>query len=417
MPILEADRGDADRRDRREGREAQGRDHPGARRDQRARDHAPIPAVFRALAAVVRQLDVRRAQVLIEGVIAEVTDEFAREIGVQWQSTAVDADADGTLGQGVIGGTNFPGAGGTGGILGARDQSAASLGTGLNLGYIGGTITLPGSDTPILDIGALVRGAARRRPHQHPVEAERRSTLDHHEAQLKVGQEVPFLTGPVLQHTGERRRATADQSVPDDRAQGRGPQRSRSRRTSTKATACAWTSSRKCPRSRRTSPGASDLITNKREITTAVLVADGAMLVLGGLISEEVRENVSKVPALGDIPVLGNLFRYRNTTRRPAQPRWCSCKPTILRDARARGGGVEREVQLHPRRAAARRAGPIPAAGPRRNARAAAARSRRRRTLCGARRRRSPSQREREAQALPRTARAERLATARASRR
>src|SRR5205823_1783978 len=61
--------------------------------------------------------------------------------------------------------------------------------------------------------------------------------------------------------------------------------------------------------------GAVDLVTNKRQITTSVLVGDGNMLVLGGLISDEVKENVSKVPALGDIPVIGNLFRYRSSSK------------------------------------------------------------------------------------------------------
>ncbi|HET7843956.1 MAG TPA: secretin N-terminal domain-containing protein, partial [Xanthomonadales bacterium] len=84
------------------------------------------PSVFRTLASVVRQLDVRRAQVLIEGVIAEVTEDFAREVGVQW-FTAPQTDLD-TVGQGVIGGTNFPGST-TPGIIGTAVNPLAGLGT------------------------------------------------------------------------------------------------------------------------------------------------------------------------------------------------------------------------------------------------------------------------------------------------
>jgi general secretion pathway protein D len=81
-----------------------------------------------------------------------------------------------------------------------------------------------------------------------------------------------------------------------------------------------------------TPAGASDLITNKRTLANSVLVPDRNMLVLGGLISNETRETVSKVPGLGDIPVLGNLFRYRssNTLKRNLM---IFLKPTILRDA------------------------------------------------------------------------------------
>jgi len=72
-------------------------------------------------------------------------------------------------------------------------------------------------------------------------------------------------------------------------------------------------------------------VTNNREIDTSVMVSDGAMLVLGGLISDEVRETVRKVPALGDIPVLGNLFRYRREDR-TKRNLMVFLKPSILRD-------------------------------------------------------------------------------------
>jgi general secretion pathway protein D len=81
-----------------------------------------------------------------------------------------------------------------------------------------------------------------------------------------------------------------------------------------------------------TTTGAVDLVTNRRLITTSVLVKDGTMLVLGGLTSDEVKESVSKVPALGDIPVLGNLFRYRSASK-TRRNLIVFLKPTILHDA------------------------------------------------------------------------------------
>jgi general secretion pathway protein D len=301
------------------------------------------PAVFRGLASVIRQLDIPRAQVLIEGVIAELSDEYAREIGVQWQSTNLQENADGSLGEGYIGGTNFPGQGGAGGIIGAA-VNPASVGSGLNIGYVGGTITLPGSDEPILQIGALVRalgGDGRNNILSSPSVV----TLDNQETELSVGQEVPFIQGEfttnVANPTGgnaaagllgnpfrtiERKEVGLKLSVTPRINEGDSVRMDIKLESSSLAP---------------TPAGASDLITNKRTLSNSVLVPDGDLLVLGGLISNETRENVSKVPGLGDIPVVGNLFRYRssNTLKRNLM---IFLKPTILRD-RATGMAVSGE--------------------------------------------------------------------------
>jgi general secretion pathway protein D len=301
------------------------------------------PAVFRGLSAIVRQLDIPRAQVLIEGVIAELSDEYAREIGVQWQSTSLDNNPDGSIGSGVIGGTNFPGQSGAGGIIGAA-LNPGSVGSGLNLGYVGGTITLPGQDEPILQIGALVRalgGDGRNNILSSPSVV----TLDNQETELSVGQEVPFIQGEFTTNVAN--------PTGDDSASGLlgNPFRTIERKeVGLKLTVTPrinegdsvrmdinLESSSLAP----TPAGASDLITNKRTLTNSVLVPDQNMLVLGGLISNETRENVSKVPGLGDIPVLGNLFRYRssNVLKRNLM---IFLKPTILRD-RATENAVSNE--------------------------------------------------------------------------
>lgn len=283
------------------------------------------PAVFRAIASIVRQLDVRRAQILIEGVIVEVGDEFATEIGVQWQSTNLEADADGNItNSGFLGGTNFPGLVQPG-IVGLAANPGA-VGGGLNIGYVGGTITLPGSDTPILQIGALVT-ALKQDGGTNILSQPSIVTLDHQEAQIKVGQQVPFVTGQYTNtgsasqpenpfQTINREDVGLTLKVTPHVNEGDSVRLDISQQISSLAPNPA---------------GAVDLVTNNREIDTSVMVSDGAMLVLGGLISDEVRETIRKVPALGDIPVLGNLFRYRREdhTKRNLM---VFLKPSILRD-------------------------------------------------------------------------------------
>lgn len=285
-------------------------------------------AVHQSLAAVVRQLDIRRAQVLIEAIIVEISDEIADEIGVQWQSTEVKNRFDGSLGRGLIGGTNFPGQGGTGGIIGTA-LNPLSVGAGLNIGYVRGTIKLPGSEDEILQLGALAR-ALRGDTRANILSTPSVLTLDHHEAVFKVGQEVPFLTGQFTNtgsggstqpqnpfQTIDRRDVGLTLTVTPHVNEGDAVRLDIKQEVSSLAPQPL---------------GAVDLVTNMRELTTSVLVQDGELLVLGGLITEEVSESVNKVPALGDIPVLGNLFRYRST-RTERSNLMVFLRPVILRDA------------------------------------------------------------------------------------
>ena len=284
-------------------------------------------SVHQSLASVVRQLDIRRAQVLIEAIIVEISDEIADEIGIQWQSTDVKNTPDGRLGRGVIGGTNFPGSGGAGGIFGAAGNPL-SVGSGLNIGYVRGTIRLPGSEREILQLGALAR-ALRGDGRSNVLSTPSVLTLDHHEAMLKVGQEVPFLTGQFTNtgsggstqpenpfQTIDRRDVGLTLTVTPHINEGDAVRLDIKQEVSSLAAQPL---------------GAVDLVTNISELTTSVLVQDGAILVLGGLITEDVSENISKVPGLGDIPVLGNLFRYRST-RTERRNLMLFLRPVILRD-------------------------------------------------------------------------------------
>ena len=288
------------------------------------------PAVFRELSSVVRSLDVRRAQVLIEAIVVEVSDDLADELGIQWQSTNYDGGANES---GVVGGTNFPGSAGSGGIVGAIANPLTALGgsSGLNLGYVGGTFTLPGSDTPLLQVGALVRalrGDGRANVLSNPSVV----TLDHQEAEIKVVQNVPFITGQYTNtsttggnnggisnpfQTVEREDVGVILTVTPHVNEGSAVRLDLHQEVSALAPNVT---------------GAVDLITNKRELSTSVLVPDGGLLVLGGLRSEETRENVQGVPGISRVPLLGNLFKSRKSSKAKLNL-MVFMRPRILRDA------------------------------------------------------------------------------------
>lgn len=288
------------------------------------------PAVFRELEAVIRQLDVRRAQVQVEAIIADVSDELASELGVQWQSADVGENA-----RGVIGGTNFGGSTGMGGIVdGVRNPLSVIGGNGLNVGYLRGSISLPigpnGANQTVFQLGALVK-ALRGDGRANVLSSPSIVTLDHQEAEIKVVQEVPFLTG---QYTNTSTNGGANQPT--------NPFQTIDRRdvgvilTVTphvnEGDAVRLELKQEISALAPQASGAVDLITNKRELSTTVLVPDGGLLVLGGLTSEEATENVQGVPGLSRIPLLGNLFKSR-AAKRNKRTLMVFLRPTILRDA------------------------------------------------------------------------------------
>jgi general secretion pathway protein D len=289
------------------------------------------PAVFRSLQAVIRQLDIRRAQVLIEAVIAEVSDETANELGIQWQVPLGDKSH-------VIGGTNFTGNTPGNNIfnvtsgLNAAGGPAISVGNGLNLGYLD-TITLNGKQ--LLSLGGLV-SALRSNGKNNILSTPSVMTLDNQEAMIKVAQEVPFVTGSYTTNTGGSGGASGSTS-----GIGNPFQTIQRKDVGLTLTVTPHINSGDTVRldihqevSNLLPPvqGAVDLVTNKREIKTTVMVKDDSLLVLGGLISDNVKDSVQKVPALGDIPLIGNLFRYRSNDHQK-QDLMVFLHPRILRDA------------------------------------------------------------------------------------
>ena len=289
------------------------------------------PAVFRSLAAVIRQLDIRRAQVLIEAVIAEVSDETANELGVQWQ---LPFHGNGrSVNNTVIGGTNFTGGTPGNNILNAA-QNPLGVGNGFSLGFINGTISVAGHQ--IFELGALVT-ALRSNGKNNILSTPSVMTLDNQEAMIKVAQEVPFLTGSYTTNTGGSNTGTGGSTS----GIGNPFQTIQRKDVGLTLTVTPHINSGDAVRldihqevSNLLPPvqGAVDLVTSKREVKTTVMVKNDSLLVLGGLISDNVKDNVQKVPALGDIPLIGNLFRYRSNDHQK-QDLMVFLHPKILRDA------------------------------------------------------------------------------------
>jgi len=289
------------------------------------------PAVFRSLQSVIRQLDIRRAQVLIEAVIAEVSDETANELGVQWQFPIGDKAH-------AIGGTNFTGNSPGNNILTAtaglnQSNPAITVGNGLNIGYFD-TISIGGKR--LLSLGALV-SALRSDGKNNILSTPSVMTLDNQEAMIKVAQEVPFLTGSYTTNTG----GTTNASGSNTSGIGNPFQTIQRKDVGLTLKVTPHINSGDAVKleihqevSNLLPPvqGAVDLVTSKREVQTTVLVKNDSLLVLGGLISDNVKDSVQKVPALGDIPLVGNLFRYRSNDH-AKQDLMVFLHPRILRDA------------------------------------------------------------------------------------
>jgi general secretion pathway protein D len=281
-------------------------------------------AIYNNLRAVVEKLDIRRAQVYVEALIAEVTAATAAEFGIQWQS--LSGAGTGNTGTRVFGGTNLGGSGQN--ILGIS-QSPTTAGRGLNIGIINGRVSIPGVGE-ILNLGVLVR-ALESENNANILSTPTLLTLDNEEARIIVGQNVPFITGqyalsgaattPTPFQTIERRDVGLTLRIRPHISEG--------------GTVRMQIFQEVSSIEDRTNPAG--VITNKRAVEATVLVDDGQIIVIGGLIQDDVRNGTDKVPVLGDIPFVGGLFRYRTRSRSKTNL-MIFLKPTLLRDARSADG-------------------------------------------------------------------------------
>jgi len=275
--------------------------------------------VFRSLQAVIRQLDVRRAQVLVEGVIAEISINKAAQLGIQW---GVDASPGG---HGPVGFTNF--ASGSGSSLG--EIASAVVSGSITTVPEGLTLGIGRFNSKDINFGALLR-ALQGDGATNVLSTPTLLTLDNQEAEIVVGQNVPFITGSYtsVSSTGsstptnpfqtiDRKDVGIDLKVKPQINEGNTIKLDVEQKVDSLAAS---------------SLGAADLITNTRSIKTTVLVDDGEVVVLGGLITDDLKESMQKVPGLGDLPLLGGLFRYKSTTKDKTDL-MVFLHPVIMRDA------------------------------------------------------------------------------------
>lgn len=268
------------------------------------------PAIFREIRSIIDQLDIRRAQVLVEAIIAEVAADTGQDLGIQWQFF-------GSGESGFFGGTNFQTGGrnilnlSAGLVPGDGEDTGPPIlpGGGLNLGFVDGRTNLLGIE--LLEIGALAQALATD-GNTNVLSTPSIVTMDNHPASINVGQEVPFLSGSFLSEgistaegqvnpfqTIQREEVGLKLSVTPHINEGDTIMLGIDQEVSSLAPIA----------------GAVDLVTNKRTVSTRVMVPDGAMLVLGGLISDDQSELVERVPGLSRIPLLGELFTFRSSTQ------------------------------------------------------------------------------------------------------
>jgi general secretion pathway protein D len=275
--------------------------------------------VLRDMLAIIDSLDIPQPQVRVQAIIVEMSDRRAAELGLTWLVGSEGGDQ-------VVGLTNFSAT--TGGILslsqvgndGAPDAGLIRDGVTAVIG------NLSDSGTSWAAVVSALQGDAQTNVLQMP----ELTVLNNAEASITVGQQVPFLTGQFTDTGGggggsvnpfstiEREDVGTTLEIIPRINEGSGMRLEITQVIS----------------SISSSEVASDVITNNREIITQVFVEDGDILILGGLMDDQLRENEQKVPGLGNIPGLRWLFRAQNTERAKTSL-MVFIHPTILRDGEA----------------------------------------------------------------------------------
>ena len=292
------------------------------------------PKIMRSLMAVIDKLDIRRAQVKVDAIIVEVDINKSSNLGVQW---LLLGQGNTTTPAGIV---NLPG-GGTSIV----DLAALALSGGL-ISRTGGTSSASGITSKTVGTGASVAvgrydkngtsfaaliQALRSDGSSNIISRPSLITMNNEEAQVKVTQEIPLITGSYSNsavavggntspfQTIQREEVGTILKVTPHINEGNSVQLKIEQEDS--------------------SPGAkltdsADISTNKRSIKTTVLIEDGGIIVLGGLISDTVSQSEDRVPVLGAIPLLGNLFKSRSGSHQKKNL-MVFIRPTILRDAEA----------------------------------------------------------------------------------
>ena len=278
---------------------------------------APEPQ-YRQLRAVIDRLDARRAQVFVESMIAEVRTDKAAEFGIQWQGPLGNAN------NGVIGllGSNF----GTGGknilnLAAGGWNGTAAPGRGMNLG-------LAQQTNGVYVLGFLAN-FLESSGSGNVLSTPNLLTLDNEEAKITIGQNVPFVTG-LFTNTGANTAGSVNPFQTIERKDVGLTLRVKpqiSENGTVRLSIFQEVSS-------VASESANGPTTNKRTIETNVVVEDGAIVVLGGLLQDDYTGNQEKVPGLGDVPFFGNLFKSEARARKKTNL-MVFLRPMVVRDAQS----------------------------------------------------------------------------------
>jgi general secretion pathway protein D len=278
------------------------------------------PKIMRAVMSIVDKLDIRRPQVLVEAIVVEVNADKTSELGVNWAAFSKDQNTTVPVGGFVspIGGTSIV-------DLAGAIQNPANLSTTLLQGTTIGIGRIAGAG---VNFAAMLR-AIRGDTSSNVIATPSTMTMDNQEAELKVAQEVPFVTGQFTNTTAttggtvnpfqtiqRQEVGTILKVTPQIAAEGNSVMLKLSIESSSIGQKPA---------------GAVDLVTNKRTITTNVLIEDGGIVVLGGLIQDTALKGETRVPFLGRIPLIGLAFKSRNA-QATKNNLMIFIRPRILRD-------------------------------------------------------------------------------------
>ena len=272
---------------------------------------------IKAMESLIRDLDVRRAQVLVEAIIVELSESRSKELGVQWLfrggfdhstvpvgtiNTSGQNSSAVTLGKAIAGGENDP----------LLDSLSSVQGMGLGIGQF--------LDNGLSFSALLV--ALANDTDSNILSTPSLLTLDNEEASILVGQEVPVITGSAAGsnndnpfQTVSRKKIGIKLEVTPQINEGDVVQLAIRQEVSSLS-----------------GQTETDIITNKREISSTVLVDNGSVVILGGLIDDDIQESTAKVPLLGDLPIVGRGFRT-DKTKRVKRNLMVFIRPTILRES------------------------------------------------------------------------------------
>jgi general secretion pathway protein D len=286
--------------------------------------NAPEP-VYRNLREIIEKLDVRRVQVFIESLIVEVSADKAAEFGVQWFSGGTAGSAS------IVGGQVL---GGAGSNLISVAANPATLGNGFSLGIVGKKLNLPGVGE-VSSIGLLAR-ALETQGNANILSTPNLLTIDNEEAKIVVGQNVPFITGQFTNTGASSGNATVNPFQTIERKDVGITLRVKPQVSDGGTVKLQVFQEVSSVVDRSLSAG---IITNKRSIESNVVVDDGQIIVLGGLIEDRSSNSQDKVPGLSDMPFFGNLFRY-DSRKQNKTNLMVFLRPVVIRDANVSGSVV-----------------------------------------------------------------------------